>query len=180
MSNAAPPLFSSILLIEDDAAFRRRLARSLRDQGLTVFEATSAEEGISVAQEYCPEAAVIDIRMPGQGGLWGVEQLLKLAPAMKIVVLTGFGAITTAIDAVRLGAVNYLTKPASVDALLAAFSAQPKTTQDTESIPSLESVQSEYINRVVGEFSGNISRAARALGLHRRSLQRILKARDEG
>lgn len=178
MSSVDALRFSSILLVEDDSAFRKRLARSLRDRGLTVFEATSAEEGVSVVEEYSPEAAVIDIRMPGQGGMWGVEQLRKLSPSMKIIVLTGFGAITTAIDAVRLGAVNYLTKPVSVDALLAAFSTEPNTTQRTEAIPSLETVQSEYINRVVDEFSGNISRAAKALGLHRRSLQRILKSRE--
>jgi two-component system response regulator RegA len=167
------------MICEDDEIFRKRLARSLRDRGLTVFESTNAEEGVEVAKEFRPEAAVIDIRMPGKGGLWGIEQLLQADPAIKIVVLTGFGTITTAIDAVKLGAVNYLTKPTTIDALIQAFNPRDKSVPAEESIPSLDDVQKEYINRVVTEFSGNVSRAAKALGLHRRSLQRMLKAQAE-
>lgn len=164
------------MICEDDDVFRRRLARSLRDRGFSVFESTSAEEGLEVAQEFQPEATIIDIRMPGKGGLWGIQQLLELNSEMKIVVLTGFGTITTAIDAVKLGAINYLTKPTTVEALLQAFDPNEKTSSAEESLPSLDEVQKEYINRVVTEFSGNVSKAAKALGLHRRSLQRMLKA----
>jgi two-component system response regulator RegA len=167
------------MICEDDEVFRKRLARSLRDRGCTVFESTSAEEGVEVAKEFKPEATIIDIRMPGKGGLWGIEQLLLLNPNIKIVVLTGFGTITTAIDAVKLGALNYLTKPATVDGIIHAFSPQGRSSPAEESIPSLDDVQREYINRVVTEFSGNVSRAAKALGLHRRSLQRMLKAQVE-
>ena len=171
--------FRSVMICEDDEVFRRRLARSLRDRGISVFESTSAEEGIEVAREFQPEATIIDIRMPGKGGLWGIEQLLKVNSEMKIVVLTGFGTITTAIDAVKLGAINYLTKPTTVEAIIHAFNPQEKTSAVEGGIPSLDDVQKEYINRVVTEFSGNVSRAAKALGLHRRSLQRMLKAQAE-
>jgi two-component system response regulator RegA len=169
-----------IVVCEDDDAFRRRLVRGLRDREFVVYEAATAEELLEVAAEYTPQAAVIDLRMPGKGGLWGVQELVKVDPEIEIVVLTGFGSITTALDAVRLGAVNYLTKPTSIEELLSAFEPKQSQWEEPVKIPPLEQVQTEYINRVLAECGGNISRAARALGLHRRSLQRMLQNRDGG
>jgi two-component system response regulator RegA len=169
---------SSILVCDDDSQFRKRLSRSLRERNLKVFEAETAEDAVSVAAEYQPDCAIVDMRMPGRGGLWGVQQLLHRNPSMRIVVLTGFGTITSAIDAVKHGAVNYLTKPISVDSLLRAFCTEQKASQNTSEIAPLEVMQDEYVKRVVTELGGNITRAAKALGLHRRSLQRMLRAGD--
>lgn len=167
--------FNRIVVCDDDAPFRRRLCKSLRDRNLTVFEASSAEDFLDAIKTCEVEAALLDLRMPGNGGLWGLQEALKQSPGLKVVVLTGFGSITTAIEAVKFGAVNYLTKPTSVERILAAFSPEHTPEEKSEeALPPLEEVQKEYINRVLAEFQGNISRSAKVLGLHRRSLQRFL------
>jgi two-component system response regulator RegA len=109
------------------------------------------------------------------GGLWLVEQVGQLTPACRIVVLTGFGSITTALDAVRRGATNYITKPASVDQILNAFSPESSATSSQLIMPSLAEVEAEYVQRVLNECEGNVSQSAKILGVHRRSLQRKLK-----
>lgn len=168
---------SSILLCDDDEPFRRRLGRSLRDRQLRVFEACTADEAIENIEQYDPEGVVTDLRMPGESGLWLVGEICKRKPGMKIVVLTGFGSIATALDAVRLGAINYLTKPVTADALLAAFVPADPHLNNPVPIPSLEEMELEYVNRVLAEHDGNVTQAAKALGLHRRSLQRKIKSR---
>jgi two-component system response regulator RegA len=169
--------FTKLMVCDDDSAFRKRLAKSLRDRGYDVFEAVDASEGIEVFREYRPQGVIVDMRMPGESGLSLVRELNREAPgAVRIVMLTGFGSITTALEAVRLGAVNYLTKPTSVDAILAGFFPEEATSRACQSeIPSLAQVEEEYVNRVLAEHDGNVSQSAKVLGLARRSLQRRLR-----
>ena len=169
----------SILLVDDDENFRERMARALRDRGHEVRTATGPSEALRLAGEDSPECAVVDLRMPGGSGLDVVSALKKLDPATAIVVLTGYGSIATAMEAVRLGATHYLAKPADVDDILAAFEREPGGA-GTPSTPtfapaSLARVEWEHINRVLADCGGNISEAARLLKLHRRSLQRKLR-----
>jgi len=165
----------SILLCDDDAPFRRRLARALRDRGLEVYEAENAASCVDVFAEYHPEAVLVDLRMPGEGGLWVVREISQLDPRCKIVVLTGFGRIATALEAVRRGALNYITKPAKIDQILSAFSPESVDSDSRVAMPSLAEVEAEYVQRVLDECEGNVSQSARVLGVHRRSLQRKLR-----
>lgn len=165
-----------ILLCDDDSAFRRRLKRSLSQVGLEVFEAESAEDAISAQREYAPDSAVVDLRMPGQSGLWLIGELRRHNPEIAIVVLTGFGSIATALEAVRNGAINYLTKPVSAEHLIAAFTPERISSEVSIQMPSLAEVEAEYVQRVLSECEGNVTQSAKVLGVHRRSLQRKLRS----
>jgi two-component system response regulator RegA len=170
----------SILLVDDDEVFRRRLARAFEERGYDVRMAASYPEAVAAATEESPEYAVVDLRMPGPSGLELVRELVRIDPATRVVVLTGYGSIATAIDAIRLGAINYLPKPADADDIVAAFArgqAPPLEAPhpDYAEAPSLARAEWEHINRVLADCGGNISEAARRLGIHRRSLQRKLQ-----
>ncbi|MFZ4514681.1 MAG: response regulator transcription factor, partial [Geothrix sp.] len=132
-----------------------------------------AEAAVALAEAESPELAVLDLRMPGESGLDLLRRLKAIDPTTKILMLTGYGSIATALEAVRLGAVHYLTKPVDVDEILAAFDRDgaPAETLDTET-PSLARVEWEHLQRVLNDCEGNLSEAARRLGMHRRSLQR--------
>jgi two-component system, response regulator RegA len=170
----------SILIVEDDDVFRRRLAQAFADRGFEVREARDADEALDAARHDTPEFVVVDLRMPGRSGLDVVRELKALDAATSIVVLTGYGSIATALEAVRLGAQHYLTKPADVEAILAAFERRTDAAAPAADAPipmetpSLARVEWEHINRVLVDCNGNVSQAARVLGLHRRSLQRKL------
>lgn len=172
----------SILIVEDDDVFRRRLAKAFADRGFEVREARDADEALEAARQDTPEFVVVDLRMPGRSGLDVVRELKALDAATSIVVLTGYGSIATALEAVRLGAQHYLTKPADVEAILAAFERRTAAAAPPADAPipipmetpSLARVEWEHINRVLMDCNGNVSQAARVLGLHRRSLQRKL------
>jgi len=164
-----------ILLCDDDAAFRRRLKRSLSQLGFEVFEAENADDALQAQRDYAPDSAVVDLRMPGQSGLWLVGELRKYDSKIAIVVLTGFGSISTALEAMRSGAVNYLTKPVSAEQLVASFSPSSASSQTPPPMPSLAEIEAEYVQRVLSECDGNVSRSAKVLGVHRRSLQRKLR-----
>ena len=169
---------SSFLVVDDDDAFRTRLVRALQARGLMAEGAPSAADALEIARKSRPQAAIIDLRMPGASGLDLVPQLAALVPGIRTVVLTGYGSIATAVEAVRRGAINYLTKPLDTDQILQAFEAESDsslTSATTEqTIPSLARVEWEHIQRILHDCGGNISLAARRLGLHRRSLQRKL------
>ena len=170
------PAFS-ILLVDDDEVFRSRLARALRDRGHEVRTAASADEALALAQAESPEYAVVDLKMPGRGGLQLVAELKALDPSTSVVVLTGYGSIATALEAVRRGALDYVAKPIDADELLAAFGrAQgPPGPMPQEAVtPTLARAEWEHIQRVLADCAGNVSEAARRLGLHRKSLQRKL------
>lgn len=176
--DAVPPC--SLLIVEDDDRLRGRLARALIERGFEVREAADVAGALAAARDDSPEYVLVDLRIPGGSGLDVVREVRAIDPATCIVVLTGYGSIATAVEAVRLGAAEYLTKPADVDQILAAFgrtAAGLAATIDAnpESVPSLARVEWEHINRVLADCDGNVSKAARLLGIHRRSLQRKLE-----
>lgn len=167
----------TILLVDDEEHFRDRLARALIRRGYEVLQAANYDEGIKIIREQTPMMAVVDLRMPGPSGLELVKTAMEIEPSLQIVVLTGYGSIATATEAIRLGAINYLPKPADTDEILAAFAkGQKKDTAPPEEIetPSLGRVEWEHINRVLTDCDGNISAAAKRLNIHRRTLQRKL------
>lgn len=173
---------ASILLVDDDTVFRDRLARAFRDRGHEVRTAGSVDEALILASDDSPELAVVDLRMPGRSGLEAVRELKAVDATTQILVLTGYGSISTAVDAMRLGATGYLPKPADADEILDAFrrgaAGESESAADTgggREAPSLARAEWEHIHRVLSDCSGNISEAARRLGIHRRSLQRKLQ-----
>ncbi len=168
----------SILVVDDDDLLRQQLARALERRGLEVRSASGVDEALRLIEEEPPELAVVDLKMPDGSGLKLVEALHRADPGTRIVVLTGYGSIATAIDAVRLGATYYLQKPADADEVLAAFLRGEGPPEDIDGVPkapTLARAEWEHINRVLNDCAGNISEAARRLGLHRRSLQRKLQ-----
>jgi two-component system response regulator RegA len=168
--------FPLMLVVDDDDVLRERLARALRGRGYEVVTAPGCDEALTAARAEPPELAVVDLRMPGRSGLDLVRALRALDPATKIVVLTGYGSIATAVEAMRLGATNYLPKPADADDILTALGrADGSATAIPADPPSLARAEWEHINRVLTDCGGNVSAAARRLGLHRRSLQRKLQ-----
>jgi two-component system response regulator RegA len=169
----------SVLVVDDDEVFRTRLARALRERGYEARTAAGGEEAVALAAHESPEFAIVDLRMPDLGGLEVVRRLKAIDPTTNIVVLTGYGSIATALEAVRLGATHYLTKPADVDDILAGFARRDAPPDEVavlppSEVPSLARAEWEHINRVLTDCQGNVSQAARLLGLHRRSLQRKL------
>lgn len=169
----------SLLVVDDDDVFRGRLARAFSQRGWDVRQARDADEAVRLAREESPEHAIVDLRMPGRGGLELVRDLHAIDPSTRILVLTGYGSIATAVEAVRLGALGYVAKPADVDDLLAAFAraALPPLTATPVDYdpPSLARAEWEHIHRVLADCAGNVSEAARRLGVHRRSLQRKIQ-----
>ena len=167
------------MLVDDDEIFCRRLARAFEHRGYDVRTAGHYDEAVATARRDSPEFAVVDLRMPGRSGLELVCALKEIDPATKTVVLTGYGSIANAIDAIRLGATYYLPKPADADDIVAAFArgeAPPLEPPEAGyQAPSLARAEWEHINRVLSDCGGNISEAARRLGIHRRSLQRKLQ-----
>ena len=165
----------SLLLVEDDERFRDRLARALTARGYDVRAVSSVAEAMAAATEESPEMAVVDLKLPSGNGLDVVRGLQAIDPTTKIVVLTGYGSIATAIESLRLGAANYLTKPVDADQVIAAFEGRTAATEQVSvGVPSLARVEWEHIQRVLADCDGNVSQAARLLGIHRRSLQRKL------
>jgi two-component system response regulator RegA len=165
-----------ILVVDDDEIYRERLAKAFRSYGYSSVTACDVESAVLVMEEQRVDAAVLDLRMPG-GGLMCLTELLARQPWVKAVILTGYGSIATAIQAVRVGAVDYLTKPADAEQILAILFGKEVVEEVAESyrLPSLDRLEWEHIQRVLQEQGGNISRAAEVLGLHRRSLQRKLQ-----
>lgn len=167
-----------IMVVDDDTTFRARLVAALASRGMNANGAASPVEAKALAARFVPDRAVLDLRMPGGSGLELISDLLAINSQMQIVVLTGYGSIATALDATRRGALDYLTKPADADQILAAFekngvSARPPGAEEA-TVPSLARVEWEHIQRILTDCDGNISQAARVLGIHRRSLQRKL------
>ena len=162
----------TLLIVDDDTAFRERLVRAMRERGYDAVGVADHAAAMQAARDESPELALVDLRLPGESGLTVVRELKRLDPATVVVVLTGYGSIATAVESIRLGAATYLTKPADADQIEAAFDGtQPAAGAD---VPSLARVEWEHIQRVLTDCNGNVSQAARALGVHRRSLQRKL------
>lgn len=169
----------SVLVVDDEETFRSRLMRALADRGFEVTGAGSVEDAVALATAESPECAIVDLKLAAESGLHLVRRLHQLDSTTRIVVLTGYGSIATALDAVRSGAVHYLTKPAGIDEIVSAFDhdGAPASDPPAGAVPSLARVQWEHIERVMTACDGNISQAAKLLGLHRRSLQRKLGKR---
>jgi two-component system response regulator RegA len=167
----------SILLVDDDDVFRKRLGRAFADRGHDVRLAANYDEALASARADSPQFAVVDLKMPGRSGLDVVRDLKAVDPTTRIVVLTGYGSIATAVDAVKLGATQYLPKPADADEILAALTrAEGEAAAPQEfPAPSLARAEWEHIQRVLSDAGGNVSEAARRLGMHRRSLQLKLR-----
>jgi two-component system response regulator RegA len=168
----------SILLVDDDDRFRSRMAQAFEERGYEVQQAESYDTALAIATDESTELAAVDLRMPGKSGLELVRELHRIDPSTCIVVLTGYGSIATALEAVRLGATHYLTKPADADELIAAFDRAENNDPAREAVagetPSLARVEWEHIQRVLTDCGGNVTKAAEKLGIHRRSLQRKL------
>jgi two-component system response regulator RegA len=167
----------SVLVVDDDDVFRARLAKALRDRGYDAREAADGAQAVASAHLDSPELAIVDLRMPGTSGLTLLQELRAIDSETRVLMLTGYGSIATAVEAMRLGAIGYVTKPADVDQILNEFNrvdsqAADKAVPDTT--PTLARTEWEHIQRVLTDCGGNVSQAARVLRIHRRSLQRKL------
>lgn len=168
-----------LLLVDDDPTFTRVMARAMTRRGFQVSVASSAEEGLALAQEVHPDYAVLDLKMEGDSGLVLLPKLLEIDAEMRVLILTGYSSIATAVEAIKRGACNYLCKPADADDVLAALLSEHVDLDSLvpENPMSVDRLQWEHIQRVLSEHNGNISATARALGMHRRTLQRKLQKR---
>jgi two-component system response regulator RegA len=165
----------TLLVVDDDDAFRNRLVRAMEKRGYDVSAAATVTEAQQLAQELRPEFAVVDLRMPDGSGLDVVQTLRQARKNMRIVILTGYGNIATAVAAVKVGAVDYLAKPADADAIDRALNAGDRPLPPPPENPmSADRVRWEHIQRVFEQCDRNVSETARRLNMHRRTLQRIL------
>ena len=165
----------SILVLDDHEVLRNRLEKAFLRRGLIVYMAGDFDQAIGLAKLHEPSRAVLDLKMPGKSGLELLRSMREASPNTDCVILTGYGSITNAVEAVKLGAVGYVTKPADADQVLAAFNESPVIEDPEFPPPSLASAQWEHIQRVLADSGGNISEAARRLDIPRRTLQRKLK-----
>ncbi len=165
----------ALLVVDDDDVYRRRLAQAFRDRGLEVLEAATVDEAEQLASARRPAWAVVDLRLPTGSGLDLLPRLRQARPDLSAVMLTGYGSIATAVEATKRGAVQYLQKPANADEILRAFADDRLPLDEEPQAPSLDRVEWEHLQRVLADADGNVSEAARRLGIHRRSLQRKLQ-----
>jgi two-component system response regulator RegA len=168
----------SLLIVEDDKSFLQRLARAMEGRGFAVTTAQSVAEGLQQVERAAPAFAVIDMRLADGNGLDVVSALKKRRPDARTIVLTGYGNIATAVNAVKLGAVDYLAKPADADDVVAALLAsEGRKPEPPEHPMSADRVRWEHIQRIYELCGRNVSETARRLNMHRRTLQRILAKR---
>jgi two-component system response regulator RegA len=175
----ANPEEKTLLIVDDDRPFRERLARAMQARGFEVLMAETVRDGISIAKERPPAYAVVDLKLDDGNGLDVVETLHAVRPNTRVVVLTGFGNIATAVAAVKFGAIDYLPKPADADDIMSALLAAPGAKPNPPENPmSADRVRWEHIQRVYELCGHNVSETARRLNMHRRTLQRILAKRS--
>lgn len=170
----------TILVVDDDPSFNAILVRTLERRGHRALGVLDPATARAAAQEIQPGRIVLDLNLAGQSGLALIPEFLAIRPDCRIVVLTGYASITTAVDAIKLGAVQYLAKPVELEAVLAAFAQDdgPDLELPAPDEPlSVDRLEWEHIQRVLSENDGNISATARALKMHRRTLQRKLAKR---
>lgn len=170
---------NSLLIVDDDEPFLRRLARAMEKRGFEVETADSVAAGTAVATARPPAYAVVDLRLEDGNGLDVVERIHERREDSKVVVLTGYGAIATAVAAVKIGATDYLSKPADANDVMAALLApEDELPPPPENPMSADRVRWEHIQRVYELCDRNVSETARRLNMHRRTLQRILAKRS--
>jgi two-component system response regulator RegA len=168
---------TSLLIVDDDHAFSTALTQAFTQRGFEVQVAHNVTHAAAIAQEFTPQWALIDLKMPGASGLELIPKLLAIDPATRIVVLTGYGSITTAVEAIKLGAMHYLAKPVGMEEIIAAFhkhAGDPTALVEEEAL-TLSAAERDHILNVFERNKRNISATARELGLHRRTLQRKLQ-----
>lgn len=174
-AGAALPGEPTLLLADDDDAFREAMSRALERRGFAVTASRNVDEAEDAATRQVFEYALVDVRMPGRSGIDLVAALRRIDEGTRVVVLTGYGTIANAVEAMRAGAADYLTKPvdaAACERSLLGRTAETAPVVDEDDVPSLERVEYEYLQRVLADCGGNVSEAARRLRMHRRSLQR--------
>ncbi len=172
---------SIAVVVDDDEIFRTRLCRAFADRGWEVHPSSGGNHAVEKVESHKPDLVLVDLRLPGESGLEIVRKIRAIDSDTCILMLTGYGSIATALTATKLGANHYLTKPTDADQILKAYE-EVSVADDVVStvnlpdspVPSLARVEWEHIQRVLADCDGNISHAARLLGLHRRSLQRKL------
>ena len=170
---------NSLLIVDDDNPFRERLARAMEKKGFTVSQAQGVKVGIEAVKSKKPAFAVVDLRLGDGNGLEVVKEIQTSNPESRIIMLTGYGNIPTAVAAIKEGAIDYLAKPADADDVEKALLADPKTkAQPPENPMSADRVKWEHIHRVFELCNRNVSETARRLKMHRRTLQRILSKRS--
>src|SRR5580693_9110641 len=173
-----PPTERSLLIVEDDKSFLQRLARAMEGRGFNVTTAESVADGLDQVEKSAPAFAVVDMRLGDGTGLDVISALKRRRPDARGIVLTGYGNIATAVTAVKLGAVDYLSKPADADDVVAALLAiDGKKAEPPENPMSADRVRWEHIQRIYELCGRNVSETARRLNMHRRTLQRILAKR---
>ncbi|MFS4438097.1 ActR/PrrA/RegA family redox response regulator transcription factor [Paracoccaceae bacterium GXU_MW_L88] len=169
----------SLLLVDDDASFVRRLSKAMEKRGFEPVPAESVADAITYVRNNPPAYAVVDLRLEDGNGLEVVEVLRELRPETRVIVLTGYGAIASAVSAVKMGAVDYLAKPADAnDITVALLADRGELPPPPENPMSADRVRWEHIQRVFELCDHNVSETARRLGMHRRTLQRILSKRS--
>ena len=169
----------SLLIVDDDNPFRDRLARAMTKKGYNVTQAESVKKGIEIVKSSIPAFAVVDLRLNDGSGLQVVKEIQKRNKNSKIVMLTGYGNIPTAVAAVKAGAIDYIPKPADADDIENALLASPNDKAEPPENPmSADRVKWEHIHRVYELCKRNVSETARRLKMHRRTLQRILSKRS--
>ena len=172
------PSERSLLIVEDDRSFLQRLAKALESRGFTVATAESVAEGLLQVEKSTPAFAVVDMRLGDGNGLDVISALKRRRPDARGIILTGYGNIATAVNAVKLGAVDYLAKPVDADDVVAALLAMDnRTIEPPENPMSADRVRWEHIQRIYELCGRNVSETARRLNMHRRTLQRILAKR---
>jgi two-component system response regulator RegA len=175
---AAVPNDRSLLIVEDDKPFLQRLARAMESRGFAVTTAESVADGLTQLETSSPAFAVVDMRLEDGNGLDVISALKRRRPDARAIILTGYGNIATAVTAVKLGAVDYLSKPVDADDLVAALLAlDGSKAQPPENPMSADRVRWEHIQRIYELCGRNVSETARRLNMHRRTLQRILAKR---
>jgi two-component system, response regulator RegA len=175
---AAMPSDRSLLIVEDDKSFLQRLARAMEGRGFAVSTAESVADGLTQLESASPAFAVVDMRLEDGNGLDVISALKRRRPDARAIILTGYGNIATAVNAVKLGAVDYLSKPVDADDVVAALLAlEGRKAEPPENPMSADRVRWEHIQRIYELCGRNVSETARRLNMHRRTLQRILAKR---
>jgi len=166
----------NLLIVDDDIVFCDVLAKAMKKRGFDVVTAHTIDSALTLAESMTPEFAVIDLKLENESGLVLVEKFKDIDPETRIVVLTGYASIATAVEAIKLGATHYLAKPVDADNIMAAFERVTGDAQTPISVNpiSVERLEWEYINRILAENDNNVSVTARVLNMHRRTLQRKL------
>lgn len=177
MSTVANEMNLMGLLVDDDVLYLRTLQCSLQRCGLTISIAVSCSEAITAARASPPDFAIVDLKLGQESGLSLIEPLREIRHDMRILLVTGYASVATAVESIKRGADNYLLKPTNVDMILRALADEAPTVESEATMTPLSRLEWEHIQQALSQTNGNVSAAARLLGMHRRSLQRKLAKR---